>query len=167
MSDNGNGNGSVPSNGSSGAPAKRGRPTTFTEDLGREICIRLAGGESLRHICRDDHMPIHTTVLGWAFNDNLGFYDHYAQARQMQAEYWADEIVDISDDGSNDWYEKERKDGTVIKLPDQEYINRSKLRVDTRKWLMSKLYPKRWGDKIDIDAKVMVVDLVLEFDDDG
>jgi len=72
------------------------------------------------------------------------FRDQYAHAREAQADYWAEEIVEIADDGSNDTYTD--KDGN--KRTDQEVIARSRLRVDTRKWLMARMAPKKYGDKI-------------------
>ena len=67
---------------------------------------------------------------------------------EARAHHWADEILDICDDGSNDWIERQNKDGSTYETVNSEVINRSRLRVDTRKWLLSKLMPKKYGDKI-------------------
>ena len=79
-------------------------------------------------------------------DEKKDFQEQYARARQRQAEYWAEQIVDIADDSSADTITNER--GTEV--ANSEWINRSRLRVDTRKWLMSKLLPKKYGDKIDV-----------------
>jgi hypothetical protein len=84
-------------------------------------------------------------------NDTEGFSDRYARAREAQQLHYADEIVEIADDGSNDWIEREHENGRVDVVPDREHISRSSLRVDTRKWLMARLARKTFGDKIGID----------------
>jgi hypothetical protein len=60
----------------------------------------------------------------------------------------ADELLEISDDASNDWMARRAKSGDIESVPDNEAVQRSRLRVDTRKWLMGKLKPKKYGDKI-------------------
>ena len=107
------------------------------------ICERIAKGESLRKICLDKDTPSHTTILKW-LREIEGFASQYARAREDQAEFYLDEIIAISDESSQDKVANE--DGT--ERTDSEAIQRSKLRVDTRKWAMSKLAPKKYGDKI-------------------
>lgn len=125
-----------------------GRPSKYTEKLASEICTRLAEGESLRQICSDDKMPSKSTVLRWLFeNDKSGFQDQYARAREIQAENWADEILEVADDGENDWMKREGKDEEPYWVLNGEHVQRSRLRVDSRKWLMSKLMPKKYGDR--------------------
>jgi hypothetical protein len=124
-----------------------GRPTLYNEALALEICTRLADGESLRKICNDEHMPHRHTVLNWAMDTKHPFFDQYARARDIQADTYADEIVDIADDGTLDWVEMHTRQGAKI-VGDHEHIQRSRLRVDSRKWIASKLKPKRYGDKI-------------------
>lgn len=123
------------------------RPTIYTPELAREICRRLAGGESLRSICRADDMPDERTVRGWAEDDYQGFAAPYAKARDLGMESMADELLAIADDGSNDWMERQRGDETVV-VANGEAVARSRLRVDTRKWLMSKIAPKKYGDRL-------------------
>lgn len=127
---------------------KRGRPTEYSAEIAGEILARLAEGESLREICREDQFPAESTVRLWAVSDRDGFSAHYTRAREAQLDRWAEEIVEIADDATNDWVERQRKDGSSETVTDQEHINRSRLRVDTRKWLMSKLAPKKYGDKV-------------------
>lgn len=124
--------------------SKRGRPTEYTDDIAAEICRRLAGGESLRRICSDDHLPNDRTVRQWAADNRNGFYPQYARARDLGLDVMADEIIDIADDGQNDYIETE--DGREVL--NGEHIQRSRLRVDSRKWYLSKLAPKRYGDRM-------------------
>jgi hypothetical protein len=123
-----------------------GRPSTFTPEIAAEICERLAAGESLRSICRDEHMPARSTVAQWHINDVQGFSAQYTHAREMGLDEIADELLDISDDGSNDWMERNDPDNPGYVL-NGEHSSRSRLRLDTRKWYLSKLAPKRYGDK--------------------
>jgi hypothetical protein len=122
-----------------------GRLTVYTPEIALEICRRMAEGESLREICRTEGMPAESTVRLWAVEDREGFAAHYTRAREAQMDRWAEEIVEIADDGSNDWSERQTRGGTET-VVDSEHINRSRLRVDTRKWIMAKLAPKRYGD---------------------
>lgn len=127
---------------------KRGRPSAYTAAIAAEICARLANGESLNAVCKDESMPPRTTVIEWVLDDREGFSDKYARARRVGYELIADELLDISDDGTNDYAERENKSGETYKVVDQDHISRSRLRVDTRKWLLSKALPKIYGDKV-------------------
>jgi hypothetical protein len=120
-----------------------GRPSGFTEGLADTICERLSLGESLRSICRDEAMPSQSMVFRWLAS-NKTFREQYAHAREAQADSWADDIVEISDDGQNDTY----TDADGNERTNQDVIARSRLRVDTRKWLMARMAPKKYGDKI-------------------
>lgn len=76
--------------------ARIGRPTSFNEAVAEEICIRLACGDSLAKICRDDEMPAYRTVMTW-LREKPDFRQSYAQAREDQADADADSISDIGD----------------------------------------------------------------------
>jgi hypothetical protein len=120
-----------------------GRPSTFTQEVADLICERLADGESLRAICLADDMPNRATVFRW-LGAEATFRDQYARAREEQAETLLDEIVEIADDSRHDTIATE-KNG---EQPNTEWITRSRLRVDARKWVVSKLAPKKYGDKL-------------------
>lgn len=123
-------------------PKKRGRKSTFTQEIAAVICERISNGESLRSICQDDNMPDRTTVNDWLFRDK-DFAIQYARARERQADFLFDEILKIADDGSNDTYLDE--DGN--RRTDHDVIARSRLRVDARRWMAGKLRPKVYGEK--------------------
>ena len=90
-------------------------------------------------------MPDKATVLRWlADREKAEFRDQYAHARAMQADRLFDEAIEIADDASADWVETD--DGK--KVLNHEHVQRSRLRVDTRKWAAGKLAPKRYGDKL-------------------
>ena len=124
---------------------KRGRPSRYTEVLAAEICRRLAEGESLRKICKDTSVPAISTVMGWLFDGkHADFSEQYARARDLQADKLFDEALEIADESSDDRITTEEGK----KVLDHEHVQRSRLRVDTRKWAASKLAPKRDGDKL-------------------
>lgn len=92
--------------------------------------------------------PSYSTIMKWISEDDK-ISDKYARAKEAQADYMADEMLDIADDGSNDWMAKLDKDGSNIGYQlNGEHVQRSRLRLDTRKWLASKLKPKKYGEKI-------------------
>lgn len=135
-----------------------GRPSDYTPELAAGICLKLAEGLSLREVCRAEDMPDKSTVMRWlAAHDE--FRDQYATAREAQADHWADEILEIADDATNDWI-KRHQDGKDVETLNAEHVNRSRLRVDSRKWLLSKLMPKKYGDRIthagDADNPVVI-----------
>ena len=130
------------------AQAKQGRPLTYTAEIADEVCERLANGESLRSICSDDHLPPESTVRRWAVHDEGGFAAHYAQAREIGYARLAEDILDISDNGTNDWIERNDPNNAGYEA-NGEHIQRSRLRVESRKWLLSKCLPKIYGDRIE------------------
>lgn len=128
-----------------GKARKTGRPSAYTHRLADMICLRLSDGESLRKICLDPKMPSQTTVFRWLGDEKHDrFRERYARARELQADAIFDEILDIADDGSNDWMtDKDAEEGTKY---NGDAVQRSRLRVDARKWMAGKLAPKKYGD---------------------
>lgn len=125
--------------------------TTFTQEMADIICERLADGQSLRAICVDEAMPSTSTVCKWLAAEP-SFSEQYARARELQADALFDEILEIADDGQNDWMEKRNADGENIGWSENgEALRRSALRVDARKWMAGKLQAKKYGDKLDLN----------------
>ena len=120
-----------------------GRPSKYSKELASKICMQIVMGKSLRTICSADEMPSVQTIFNW-FDQHPEFLDQYARAKEEQADTFAEDIVDIADDGTNDFV-KNKDGGYEFR---GEHVQRSKLRVDTRKWLMSKFKAKKYGDKI-------------------
>lgn len=115
------------------------RPSDYSDELAEKLCQRIAAGESVRRICMDADMPSQPTFYAWLAKHET-FLKNYARAREDQADKMAEEILDIADDRYQDIDEEGRVN--------QEAIQRARLRVDTRKWLMSKMAPKKYGDKL-------------------
>lgn len=110
-------------------PNKGGRPSKFTKEIADKICAELSEGKSLRTICDADDMPCKATVFRWLRVEE-GFSDQYARAKDESAEAMIEDMLAIADSGN------------------YSDTNRARLRVDTRKWIASKLKPKKYGDKI-------------------
>ena len=127
------------------APKKSpGRPSAYTAELAAQICAHIADGKSLRTIAAMENMPAQSTIMLWLDGTRPEFSEQYARAHEAYADKLAEETLLIADDSSQDTYVD--ADGNV--KTDTEAIQRSKLRVDTRKWLASKMAPKKYGDKI-------------------
>lgn len=132
-----------------------GEPIAYSEEIADRICDALADARSLRSICCEPDMPSQSTVFRWLSDDRYSsFREQYARAREAQADAIFDEILDIADDGSNDWMERKREDGSVDEAVNHEHIQRSKLRIEARRWMAGKLRPKVYGDKLGIEHDV-------------
>lgn len=128
-----------------------GRPSSYTEEIAETICERLAEGESLKRICDGDGMPRKATVFRW-LETNESFRDRYARAREAQADALADEIVAIADTTEEGEETVEKGDGS-IETRRGDMIQHRRLRVDARKWYASKLAPKKYGEKAEVEHK--------------
>jgi hypothetical protein len=111
-----------------------GRPTIYTQAIDDEICEKIAQGMSLREICKADGMPSRDSIYAWK-SSNKGFSDHYNQAVEDRAELLAGEIVEIADDKTGD-------------------PARDRLRLDARKWIACKLFPRKYGDRVANDVNL-------------
>ncbi len=112
------------------------------------ILERIADGESLRAICEGENTPARSLVFEWLAAD-ASFADQYAHAREEQADALFDEILDIADDGRNDWMKRNHGEDDPAWVENGEALNRSRIRIDARKWMAGKLRPKKYGDRVD------------------
>lgn len=127
-----------------GERPKGGRPSKYSDDVLEAICSRLARGEPLTVICRDDDMPADRTVRDWIEADpNVSAA--IARAREDGFDALAAQCLEIAEDGSCDYVLS--KTGPLV---DSEHVQRSKLRIDTRLKLLAKWDPKRYGDKVQL-----------------
>ena len=131
---------------------KRGRPTTYTKRVGEKLCLLLEQGKSLREICAMDGMPSTSVFYQW-YKRNPEFAERYADARALQAILMDDDLQAVADDSSRD-YRTEERDGRNVEVVDHEHIQRSKLRVDTMKFRMSKMAPRLYGEKVNHEVTV-------------
>jgi hypothetical protein len=105
-----------------------GRPTHYTPEIARVIGDRMIDGHTLRAVCQQDGMPDEGTVYRW-IAEHEEFRQIYARARELQAMRWGEEILSIADDARLDPQDR-------------------RIRVDTRKWLLSKVLPRLYGDRV-------------------
>ena len=128
-----------------------GRGTTYSEETGNKICeIIASSNKSLTTISKELNIP-YGTIREW-IRSNETFSINYARAKEDQADFLAEEILTIADDHTRDIQIIEIAPGVKTESVDHEVIQRSKLRVDSRKWLASKLRPKKYGDKMDVTS---------------
>ena len=123
-----------------------GRPTIYSQELSDIICELISDGASMRSVCRRDDMPAMATIFRW-LREKDDFKEQYAIATEERAEAFVEDMVDIADNATNDWMKNNGEDAEGYRL-NGESIQRSRLRVDTRKWAASKMKPKKYGDKI-------------------
>lgn len=135
---------------------KLGRPRRLSDRLADKICQGILEGKSLRRVCEPELMPAAALVCRWLANPDPyyeTFRQQYAHACEERAESFIEEILDIADDGTNDWMEEHYPNGDAKGWKENgEAIQRSKLRVEARKWYASKMKPKKYGDKIDVSS---------------
>jgi hypothetical protein len=124
------------------AKRKTGRPVRFSSAIAAGICARLAAGETLRAICRDRSLPAEAVVRGWAI-DRPRFAAAYERAREIGYATLADQLLEIADDSSTDTCVDDKGKARPV----TEAIQRSRLRVDTRKWLLAEALPRIRGER--------------------
>jgi hypothetical protein len=134
------------------------RPSTFTPELGDTICGLIAERKSLRQIASIEGMPRMSTIMEWMLKGERGdeqyraFAEQYARAKEMMAEFFEDDMLEIADNKTDDF--KRDASGNIVfdeagnPVIDHAGVARAKLQIDTRKWIASKLKPKKYGDKV-------------------
>jgi hypothetical protein len=111
------------------------------------VCLEIEKGRALRNVLKDDKMPSTSTFYQWLDN-NEDKAKQYARATQVRADIIFDDILSIADENEKDTYINENG----IEVVNSDVIQRSRLRIDARKWVLSKLNPKKYGDKTDITS---------------
>lgn len=140
--------------------SKAKRATTYTPEIGALICEKLAEGQSLRSICKTTGMPPESTVRRWVVEDVAGFAAHYTRARDLGLDSLAEEILEIANTPQVGTKTTTKATGT--ETTEADMIEHRRLQVDARKWYLSKLAPKKYGDKLDVTAKVTTQTLAEE-----
>lgn len=140
------------------------RPSSFTQAKADLICERLAAGESLRSICSSDDMPSQTSVFRW-LRDNESFREQYARAREDQAETLFDQMVDIADTPKMGTKTVTKVNG--VEMTEGDMIEHRRLQVETRKWVLGKIAPKKYGERQHIEHSGSITLEALVSGDDG
>ena len=107
------------------------------------VCERIAAGESMREICAGDDMPDRTQINRWMAADPA-LRQQYLDACRARTFHYAEEIIDIADDSSQD--ATVDKDGN--EQLNAEFVARAKVRIDARKWIMARMNRVDFGDKV-------------------
>lgn len=131
------------------------------KDIINRICEDIQNGRSLRSVLKDDYTPDAVTFYKWIDADEEKL-KQYARACEMRADAIFDEMFDIADDSSGD---REAFVGV-------NRIHRHKLQIDTRKWALAKMNPKKYGDKLQVDSTIndqrkTISQLFPDFDEEG
>lgn len=124
-----------------------GRPTDYSQELVDSICGELCLGRSLRSVCDDEGMPTVKTVFNW-LRVHEEFLQQYAKAKEESSDAMAEDLLHIADTPVMGEIKTIKPDGSV-EIKQDEMLGHRRLQVDTRKWLMSKMKPKKYGEKID------------------
>lgn len=124
---------------------KIGRPSIFTQELADEICAELAEGKSIRTVCAPEGKPSIQTFFRW-LREKESFREQYARAKEEASDALVEEMLDISDDSLPNALENITEKGA------NAVVQAHKLKVDTRKWIASKLKPKKYGEKLDVTS---------------
>lgn len=122
-----------------------GRPLEYTKEMGDRICELVSTHDcGLKRLCQMyPELPDKMTINRWRYRVE-SFRGQYALAKMQQADLLAEECLEIADDSSGDSrFDPE----TGFEVCNAEYIARSRLRIDTRKWLAAKLLPKQYGQE--------------------
>lgn len=114
--------------------AKLGRPSSYTPAKAQLICYLLQEGNGLAKACEIAKLE-YRTVVRW-LNEREDFRQSYAQARQTQADYYADSILEVIDNAAST----------------RDEIERAKIKAEALKWIASKLKPRQYGDKLDLTS---------------
>jgi hypothetical protein len=125
----------------------------YTREIADQVLDELMSGRTLDDVCTDPEMPSATTVRKWVRDNFDGFADRYWAAREIGYQMIADQALKIVDDRSNDWIVQQREDGTTTRMLDPQRVNRALARVSTRRWLLSKMLPKTFGERPDFYAR--------------
>lgn len=137
-----------------------GRPTVYDPDVAAELFAYLSMGEPLRTACAHDNMPGLSTIFRWLSKSNEAewaddFREQYARAKEEAADAMAEEILYIADNpqvGEIIVTKPNKKGKMVTETRKEDMLGHRRLQIDSRKWLASKLKPKKYGDKLDVTS---------------
>jgi len=139
--------------------------TPFNQSIANMICEMIASNNSLITICNLDYMPDLGSITEWLHNESpecVAFAKAYRFAQEVRADYLFEEVIEIADDASEDEIEVERRDGSSYVKENREFVNRSKLRVQTRLDVIAKMNAKKYGKKAEeiVSDKDKLKDLI-------
>lgn len=131
-------------------PKPMGRPSTYSHEVATAICESLLDGKGLQQICSADDMPSGVTVYRW-LESNPDFRARYSRAREGLMDFYAELILKIAFDESGDILIDQDGDKSKT-VANHAKVQRDRLKVDSLKWTAARLFPKRYGDKMELLA---------------
>ena len=136
--------------------SNEGRPTLYTQELADKLCSLVAEGKSVRSICRDPNMIVTTTFFRW-LREYPEFRQQYEAAKLEAHSAWFDDIVEIADNEAGQPLIVDGVpiiiNGEVVMTKDSASIAHARLRVDSRKWALSKILPRKYGDRLETENR--------------
>jgi hypothetical protein len=133
---------------------KSGPPPTYSKPVADEILERIANGELLNRICEEDGMPPASTFRRWVLDDVDGLAALYARARELGWHWHGEEIVELSNRCRVGAKIKTSADGVEVQTADM--VDRTRLQIDARKWVLSKMLPKVYGEKLEVGGNLQL-----------
>jgi hypothetical protein len=127
----------------------RNASVPYTAEIADWVLDELMAGRPLDDICSEPDMPAASSVRNWVKHNREGFAARYREAREVGYDTMGDQTLKVVDDRRNDWIVHRREDGTTETILDPERVNRARLRFKVRRWLLSKMLPKTFGDRFD------------------
>lgn len=129
--------------------------TAYTQEMASRICLQMSEGRSLRSICREADMPVISTVMKW-LREQPTFSEQYAQARDDRADAMFEDMITIADDllEVEQVTIRETEKGIQRDTKSGDGVERARLMVQTRQWALARMAPKKFGDRVLVDAKV-------------
>ena len=121
-----------------------GRPSEYTREIAEEFCNRLSEGLSMRTVCKADDMPSGVTIFKW-LRDYPEFLKQYEQAKVNSADAHLETIEELGDLAIQEAKEVDAKSSNAV-------VSAYKLKADNLKWYMSKMKPKKYGEKLDLTS---------------
>lgn len=149
-----------------GTKGKAGRPSAYSDELADIICARMSEGQSMRTICKDDDMPSLSMVFRWLGDERYErFREQYTRARELRADAMFEEMIDTAraERETNQVTIRETEKGIMRDEKTMDNVPRASLLVDTLKWTLSRMNPKKYGDKLQVDSKT---DITHHYNDD-
>jgi hypothetical protein len=133
--------------------ALSGGPIPYSPEIADRVLGELMEGRTLIEVCNGPGMPSIGAVHLWVRRDQDGFAARYREAREIGSQIMVDELITIGDDSRRDQLRHRTEGGETVVVVDHENINRSRLRCENRKWILSKALPRIYGDRLEVSAK--------------
>ena len=131
------------------AAEKLERPRVYSKETADRMLDRIANGETPTEVCRDGTMPTWMVLCRWR-RQHDDFDKRFRIAWESCAEHMVGDIVIIADDARNDYVDRVTRKG-VIRVFDREHFERSRLRVESRKWMAQKVLRATYGERREVD----------------